>query len=694
MITILCETLWRSPNVRILRRYLHNGRPVMSDSSLRISEYCHYRDAVALLMIVLLLTVVMGCGEDKSASEKKGAQSSSSISVNQSGGDSVNPSGADTVSSSDSVTASTDSTLNKITATLPEGIEWLTNETDPLISSPDAVKGGTLHSVILSFPMTFRTVGPDSNGSFRSAILDNQLSLINIHPDTDNIIPELATHWAFDKDKKTMYFKLNRTATWSDGVPVTAWDYAYTLDFMRSEHIIAPWYNDYYTKEIESVTVYDDYTIAVRSTKAQPDLYLMLGISPTPRHFFGTLKSDFVNDYNWKIVPNTGAYQIDDFKKGKYVNFKRKRDWWGENLRYFRNRFNVDRVNLTVVRDFNMLWEYFKKAEIDMFALTMPNYWYDRSNTDIFNKGYAEKIWFFNETQRSASGMWLNEDKEIFADRRVRLAFAHAMNVQKVIDKVLRGDYFRLDQAYIGYGAYTNSQIRARPFSIESVESLMTDAGWHRGSDGIWQKGQLRFSVEVTYGFEEHTPRVVVLKEEALKAGVELRLQQLDSTAAFKTILEKKHDVAWMGWSTGMRPAYWESWHSANAHKVQTNNITNTDNPELDTLIDKYRASLDEQERIDLSVRIQALIHEQASFVPTFMVPYVRHGYWRWLKLPPNHGTKKSEDLFDPFGSMDGGLFWFDKRVYDETRSAMKNGTLFEPVTIIDEKFKPASAAE
>ncbi|MCK5350320.1 MAG: ABC transporter substrate-binding protein, partial [Desulfobacula sp.] len=143
-------------------------------------------------------------------------------------------------------------------AILPGNIKWMTNESDPVFSSEKAVKGGILHSAVTSFPMTFRVVGPDSNGSFRSAILDNQLSLINIHPNTDHIIPELATHWAFGDDKKTMYFKLSKEARWSDGKPVTAWDYAYTLEFMRSEHIIAPWYNDYYTKEIEAVMVYDD----------------------------------------------------------------------------------------------------------------------------------------------------------------------------------------------------------------------------------------------------------------------------------------------------------------------------------------------------------------------------------------------------------------------------------------------------
>ena len=150
---------------------------------------------------------------------------------------------------------------------LPGDLKWLTNETDPVYASSDATKGGTFKTGLLSFPLTFRVVGPDANSGFRSAILGNQLSLIGIHPNTENIIPELATHWAFGKDKKTMYFKLNKNARWSDGHPVTAHDFTYTLEFMRSKHIIAPWYNDYYTREIDKVTIFDDHTIAVSATK-------------------------------------------------------------------------------------------------------------------------------------------------------------------------------------------------------------------------------------------------------------------------------------------------------------------------------------------------------------------------------------------------------------------------------------------
>ncbi|MCK5835803.1 MAG: ABC transporter substrate-binding protein, partial [Desulfobacula sp.] len=450
----------------------------------------------------------------------------------------------------------------------------------------------------------------------------------------------------------------------------------------------APWYNDYYSKEIESVVVYDDYTIGVRSTKAVPDLYLKLGISPTPEHYFKTLNNGFIQTYNWAIVPNTGAYQIYEFKKGRFIKFKRKQDWWARDKKYFKNRFNVDYVLYTVIRDFNLQWEHFKKGRIDAFSLTLPKYWHEKTKARVFENGYVNRIWFFNDIQRPSLGMWLNQDKGIFREKELRHAFAHAMNIEKVIEKVLRGDYFRLSQAFYGYGKYTDYSITPRQYDIGKVESLMEGQGWIRGNDGIWKKNEQRFSVKVTYGFDEYMPQLVVLKEEALKAGIELSLEKLDSTAMFKKFLEKKHDVAWMGWSTNLRPSYWQGWHSDNAHKPQTNNITNTDDPELDALIDQYRASLVEQERIDLSLLIQNKIHGIGAYVPTFMVPYVRTGYWRWLQLPLFHGTKMSESLFDPFSSTVGGLFWIDNKIREQTLESMKKGIQFEPIRIMDEQFK------
>ena len=113
------------------------------------------------------------------------------------------------------------------------------------------------------------------------------LGLVSIHPNTLNFIPQLATHWAFGPDGKTVYYRLDPDARWSDGELVTADDYLFTIDFMRSEHIVAPWYNNHYTNQIVSVVKYDDYTISVEGATAKPreELLYEYGLNPTPRHF-------------------------------------------------------------------------------------------------------------------------------------------------------------------------------------------------------------------------------------------------------------------------------------------------------------------------------------------------------------------------------------------------------------------------
>jgi len=53
--------------------------------------------------------------------------------------------------------------LDYSTHKIDEKLVWLTNNSERLIASPDAKKGGTINLFIKSFPLTFRTVGPDSN---------------------------------------------------------------------------------------------------------------------------------------------------------------------------------------------------------------------------------------------------------------------------------------------------------------------------------------------------------------------------------------------------------------------------------------------------------------------------------------------------------------------------------------------------
>ncbi|MCB1616959.1 MAG: ABC transporter substrate-binding protein [Pseudomonadales bacterium] len=572
---------------------------------------------------------------------------------------------------------------------LPAHLVWMTNNDDPVFSDPSALKGGTFRDFITSFPLTLRYVGPDSNGSFAGYVRATQLSLLDMHPNTGNPLPSLATHWAFDEDGKTVYFKLDPDARWSDGLPVTADDYTFTLEFMRSKFIVAPWYNEHFTTQITDIKKYDNYTISVTAGSAKPrDELLLEGVNlrPIPRHFH-KLDENWVRNYNWKVEPGTAAYTIGEIRKGKYIEFLRLDNWWARDKRYYKNRFNVDKIKVKVIRDINIAWKHFLKGDLDTFGLVLPSFWHDKAKGKNFERGYIHKIKFYNDVPQPAQGIWMNMDYPLLKDKNIREAIAYAMNFDKVLTTVLRNDYERMETHNVGYGDYTNTAITPRAFDLKKSDSLLKAAGWiDYDSDGIRIKNGQRLSFELSYGSAHHTERLVVLKEEAKKAGIELVLKVQDSSAFFKGVLEKKHQIVSLGWGGGgLSPSYYQFYHSDNSHKPQTNNITNFDDPEMDALIDAYRVELDKKNRIELAHQIEQKIYDSAALIPTWKVPYTRAAFWGWVNPPAFYGTKSSQVLFDPMGE---GLFWIDKDKKDSLRKAMRSGKTFPVETIIDETWR------
>lgn len=623
--------------------------------------------------LIFILAIFVGCGDKKQADNEALAETKTKSKDQQ---------------SSQSIEANTkNSEQQAITGTLPDNIVWHTNTEDKIFADPNATKGGTFNTFIPSFPLTLRTVGPDSNGSFAGYLRGLQMGLLDFHPNTMNPIPALATHWAFDEDQKTIYYKLDPDAQWSDGQQITADDYLFTLTFMRSEHIIAPWYNEYYTTQITEVIKYDEYTIAVKSANAKPrdELIAATSLSPTPEHFH-VLNENWVQDFNWKNPPTTSAYVIHEVKKGKYVSFKRLENWWGKDKQFYQYRFNVNKIKVKVIRDQNIAWTHFLKGELDSFALLLPKFWHKKAVGESFDQGLIQKVQFYNNLPQPAYGLWLNASDPLLKDINLRLGLAYSMNVQKVISTVLHDDYDRLDSHHVGFGNYSNAEIKARKFDLDKADHYFNLAGWvTRGPDGVRIKNKQSLSLEIVYGSPHHTDRLVILREEALKAGVELNLKLVDSSAAFKQVLEKKHQIASMAWSGGgISPRYWEHYHSLNADKPQTNNITNTNDKVLDQKIETYRKELSLEKRVKQAHELEQMIHDSAVMIPMTKVPYTREAIWAWVKLPSFYANKRSDALTSVFGD---GLFWVDS----DLKSTIKNHTYdaksFKKTTIIDKTW-------
>ena len=116
------------------------------------------------------------------------------------------------------------------------------------IGSDKAIRGRNVQrSHMDDYPLTFRLMGPNNNDFFAwwNQMFTMAFVLVAMHPVTDKFIPIMATHWSVQPDQKTIYFKLDPDARFSDGKPVTADDYVFTWKMMQSKFIVDPFFNSY-----------------------------------------------------------------------------------------------------------------------------------------------------------------------------------------------------------------------------------------------------------------------------------------------------------------------------------------------------------------------------------------------------------------------------------------------------------------
>jgi len=590
---------------------------------------------------------------------------------------------------------------------LPQNLTWQNGMDLPDIGSSLAIKGGTEYSRLADFPRTLRVVGPDSNGSFRPYILDNvSMQLAHRHPDEFVFYPGLADSWAIDRDAKTIYVKLDTNARWSDGAPVTSDDFMFMFFFFQSAYIVAPWYNNWYGTQYTNITKFDDHTFSITVPDAKPDMdSRVLELRPIPQNFFKHLGEDYVERYQWKFQPTTGAYVIrdEDIKKGRSITLTRLENWWAKDKKFWRNRFNPDRIQLNVIRDTPKVFEAFKRGDIDQFSLSLAEYWYDKLPNDDpdVQGGYIHKTTFYNQRPRPTYGLWMNSARPLLDTKDIRIGINHATNWQLVIDNYFRGDYARMRTSSDGYGEFTHPSLSPRTFDIALAEQHFSKAGFNkRAGDGILvnDAGQ-RLSFTVSTGYESYKDVLTILKEEALKAGLEFRIEVLDSTAGWKKVQEKKHDIhfAAFGVNLEMYPRFWETYHSVNAYdvaftengavnadrrlKTQSNNLESMASLDMDGLIDQYRISESKHQMVDLAHRMTELHHEYASFVPGFVQGFYRLGHWRWVKYPDGFNHKHSGD------GQEFHVHWIDMDEKQETLANRKSRVPYPPAINVYDQF-------
>ena len=567
------------------------------------------------------------------------------------------------------------------------GDGWDTNTSFDLIGDPRAVKGGVLKEYVLDFPGTLRMEGPESNSALNYMIGPMVYeSLLTIHPTTLDYIPVLATHWQVSADKTTYRFRINPNARWADGQPVTAEDVVASWVFRMDKGLQDP-SNQMTFGKFEKPVAESKYIVSVKSKALNWRNFLYFsGMSIFPAHVLKTLDgAGYLKDYNFKLLPGSGAYTVEDadIQKGKSVSIRRRTDYWAEKYRRNVGVNNFDEIRETVVRDQKLAFEMFKKGDIDDYYVNVSREWVEEMNFDRVQRGLIQKRKIFNDAPSGFGGLAFNTRKAPFDDLRVRKGLTLLMNRDELIKRLFFNEYVPLHSYYAG-GIYENPNNPKNLYNQQEALALLAEAGWKdRDAQGRLVKNGQPLTLELLYGNKGNETWMTVYQEDLRKVGIALNLRLVTPETLFKLVMDRNFGMVSMAWGALLFPNPETSFGSELADQNSNNNITGFKNARVDELLKQYDVEYDQKKRVALIQEVDGIVASQYHYLLSWDAPFHRIAFWNKFGMPPGYLTRVGDYRDIP------SLWWVDPEKEAGLRKAMGDNSATLPVGDTEVRYWP-----
>ena len=421
-----------------------------------------------------------------------------------------------------------------------------------------------------------------------------------------NYVGAMAESWQFSPDCLQLTWKLKRGINWHDGHPFTAEDVMFTYQAMINPKTPTAYKEDFLA--VKHAEIVDPYTFRVTYTRPLAKAVQSWSMWMLPKH----LLEKYVAEGKLKESPEnsrpvgTGPYRFQEWKSGEKVVLV-------SNHNYYAGRPYLGRIVYRVIPNQGTIFLELKAKGVDLASLTAIQY-SRQTEYPAFRKAYRK--YRYPSSAYTYFGFNLKDPR--FADRRVRQAFAHAINKQELIEGVLMG-LAREATGPIrpGTWAYTDKVARYE-YSPEKAKALLAQAGFKDNGDGLLRDKDgkpFSFTIRTNQGNEERKKVAEIIQQRLAAIGVTTEIQVIEWASFIKEFIKKKRfEAVVLGWGVGTDPDQYGVWHSSQMGPDQLNQISYA-NPEVDRLLEDGRASCHQQERVKYYHRFQEVLAEDQPLV-------------------------------------------------------------------------------
>ena len=310
---------------------------------------------------------------------------------------------------------------------------------------------------------------------------------------------------------------------------------------------------------------------------------------------------------NWWQRPNgTGPFKLGEWQKEKWIVLQR-------NEYFYREVANLEEVTFLVAGRPMMMYE---NGEIDITGVGTANIERVLDPTNPLNEELAIA------PELSVYYIGFNTAMPPFDDDKVRQAFCHAVDKDKIIEILMKGIVSRADGILpLGMPGYSEG-LEGLSYDVARAQQLIAESTYHDGLPPI----VLSVPGGCT-GLSSVDIAIASMWQENL--GVEVEIELVDWETFLDEMRGGRFQVFEVGWVADYPDA--EDFLDLLFHSESMENHTDYSNPDVDQLLEMARVEGDIDARLAMYQEIEQTIVDDAPWLPLwfgrsyFLVkPYVK----------------------------------------------------------------------
>lgn len=428
----------------------------------------------------------------------------------------------------------------------------------------------------------------------------------------------LAKDWKASEDGLTWTFTLKDNIKWHDSTPVTASDVAWAINAVINDP--DGWAAlSGYVAGFKEVTAPDDKTVQITSEDPIGNMeYRLSFLYALPRKDFEQFKTpedlqNFANDN----AMGTGPFKLTQFDKDKGILLL------AANPAYFDGTPRIDQIIFQTFDNADALVQALKAGDVDMVT-EVPQ------SAFITVKGF-ENVKAVQTPGRYLSELIINsvpEDHDpapmrnpALTDPQVRLAMAHAINKNDLVDVALQGlgkPAISIVPPILGGGFWNNSDLKDVEFDLAKANQILEDAGYTPGSDGVRAKDGVKLDLRLQFPSDNPLyPRAADLITAWFKEiGIKTTPQSVDPDALTAAITPAgDYDLVLWGWGPDPDPDFILSVMTSDQFVEGGWSDSGYSNPEYDQLYKDQQLATDKAERQKIIWKMQELVFNDRPYI-------------------------------------------------------------------------------